>query len=139
MASGKVKAAVAGRAYVRPSASAPAATTRFGVVPADPDLARVQEDLRASGGKGGNKLGQSPFATGQIIDVDFGKGLDQTIPHQLGGEVRGFIVCDKVSNAAADIVRCDDTTTIATNASRAESHIRLIASVACKAKIWVWR
>lgn len=139
MPSGKVKAAIAGRAYVRPSSSAPAATTRFGVVPADPDLARVQEDLRASGGKGGNKLGQSPFETGQIIDVDFGKGLDQTIPHQLGGEMKGFVVCDKVSDIAVDIVRCDDTTTVATNPARAESHIRLLASSACKAKIWVWR
>ena len=139
MPSAKLKAAMAGRPYVRPSFAAPAATARFGVVPKDPDLARVQEDLRASGGKGGSKLGQSPFETGQIIDVDFGEGLDQTIPHQLGGAAKGFVVCDKVSDIAVDIVRCDDTTTVSIDAARAESHVRLIASSACKAKIWVWR
>lgn len=139
MASGKLKAAIAGRPYVRPAASVPATTARFGVVPQDPDLARVQEDLRASGGAGGNKLGQSPFETGQIIDVDFSEGLDQTIPHQLGGEARGFVVVDKVCDIAVDIVRDDDTTASPINASRAATHIKLRASAACKAKIWVWR
>lgn len=140
MASGKVKAAVAGRKYARPSPSAPASTTRFGIVPKDHDLARVQEDIRAGTGRGGGGSGESPFKTGHLIDVTFtATTLDQTISTQLGGAVAGFIVVDKVCDIAVDIVRDDDTTASPINASRSESHIKLRASSACKVKIWVWR
>lgn len=145
MPSGKLKAAVAGRTYVPTYGTAPAATTRFGVVPTDPELARVQEDLRAAGGGSGGALGESPFKTGQILTVNFhpiasgGGGLEQTIPHQLGGTIRGFVVCDKVCDTAVDIVRDDDTTTTPINAARSATHIKLRASSACVAKIWVWR
>lgn len=139
MPSGKVKAALAGRQYTRPTSAAPAATTRFGVVPEDQDLVRVQEDLRASGGGGG---GGGPFDHGQLIEVTFDtatNGLDQTIPTKLGGPAAGFIVVDKVCDVAVDIVRDDYTTSSPINNAREESHIKLRASAACKTKIWVWR
>lgn len=140
MASGKVKAALAGRQYARPASAAPAATSRFGVVPKDQDLVRVQEDLRASGDGGGG--GSGPFSHGQLIEVTFDtstNGLDQTIPTKLGGPAAGFIVVDKVCDIAVDIVRDDYTTSSPIINTREESHIKLRASSACKTKIWVWR
>ena len=136
MPSPKLRASIAGRAYVAPTRSSPAANTRFSVVPAnDPDLARVQEDLRASGD---GAVGSNPFKHGQLIDVDFNEGLEQTIPHQLGGPAPGFIVVD-IGGLAAVVMRDDTTTAFPINEARADSHIKLRASSACRAKVWVWR
>lgn len=140
MPSGKFKAARDGRPYAPPRSSAPASTTRFGLVPTDPELARVQEDMRAGSGPGGGTAdGTSPFKHGQVIEVDFADGLNQTVPTQLGGPAAGFVIVDKVGDAVADILRDDDTTTDPINPARSDSHIKLRASAICRVKLWVWR
>jgi hypothetical protein len=134
----KVKAASLGKALREVVArTSPASAVRFATTPTDPDLAKMQEDLRAAvGGVGG---GKNPFSQGALLELDFADGLDQTVPHKLGGEVSGFIIVDMVADSPTVIVRRTASSLTPIEFGREPTHVRFVASAVCQAKLWVWR
>lgn len=133
MPSSKVKAAVVGKAEQQSRRSSEKSSVRFSITPENEETVRLQEDLRAALDE---QLRDSPFKSGNLIEVDFTDTQTQEIAHGLNAPAKGFILVDLVKSAT--IRREDETSTNKINFSRAKTHIKLIASAACKAKIWVW-
>lgn len=138
MPSKKVVAAVLGKvAPVSKPKDGGSSSVRFSVVPDDPKLARVQEDLRA---QSDNAFKGTPFKEGKLIELDFANGLEQTVPHGLRGPIAGFIVCDLVGvSAAVAVFREDEQSSAAVEFGRSDTHVKFRATGSCQAKIWVWR
>ncbi len=93
------------------------------------------QDLQDAADALAQSIPQFWWTQGSLVELTFtASTLDQTVPHKLAGEVRGFTLCDLVGTGAVTINRG------AVGDSRlAKSHIRLIASAACTAKVWAWR
>lgn len=133
MPSSKVQSAVVGKPEQQSRRSYEKSPVRFSLVPEDEATIRLQEDLRAALDE---QLRNSPFKSGTLLTIDFTDEQTQELAHSLNAPVKGFIVADLVG--AATIRREDETSANQINFARAKTHIKLVASAACKAKVWVW-
>lgn len=97
---------------------------------ANPEVRLLKDDV-SQAFRNQNK--QVPFMNGVLLDVTFtaGSGLVQTVAHKLDGACRGAWVVD--IDGLAVVYRQNAT------GNQANTHVRLVASGACKAKVWVWR
>lgn len=68
-----------------------------------------------------------------MLEVEFEAGaLTKSVAHKLDAPCAGFIVIDL--DAPVTIHRQSTT-----NPTSSRTHVELVASGACNAKIWVWR
>lgn len=98
--------------------------------PPSPELLTLQDDVSKAFRTQQTKF---PFGTGVMLEIEFtASALTQSIAHKLDGACSGFIVIDL--DAPVTIHR-----QATTNSTSARTHVELVASGACNAKIWVWR
>lgn len=136
MPSRKVTAAVEGKALYATRTSSAKTRVRESVVPKDPDVARLQEDVRQLGD---GLLKNTPFGDGRIIEGTFPDANASDIEHGLGSPARFFFVVELTPltfpPAAPPVVYRAESPT----AGRADTHIRLAATEPCRVKLWVSR
>lgn len=114
---------------VRPAVRPGRVPMRRSVVTPDKDITLLQQDISAAFED--DALG-TPWAVGRVIELNFtASTLQQTVPTLLDGEAKGFVVVDK--NAAEHVYRLPTTLT------QKATHVRLVATGAVVAKVWVWR
>ena len=139
MPSPKVMAAEVNRKLQVTRRDNPSTKARQGFVSDDPEITRLQEDMRAQSDK---MLKGTPFREGTILTIDFNDAITQVLPHRLGGPAQGFIVVklEYAGTAAVSIFQEKlGVSTTDVDFSQRDTHIKLRASDVCKAKIWVWR
>jgi hypothetical protein len=140
MPSRKVEAAAVGKRATRTSQPKGRTAARFGTVPSDPERAREQEDRRAESDQA---LQGTPWKNGVLLDVEFSGGaggLTQVIAHNLGGKAQGIVICDMQALVPlTTIVHEPATDNPDSQYARTDTHIKLNATSACKAKVWIWR
>lgn len=109
-------------------------------IPEDPEVVALQRDMRDAFDA---LLLGTPFRHGNLLTVTFtsGAGLTQEVEHKLGGEAKGAWPVDVVTSVSGDISIFRETVSSfdAGGGARAKTHVRLRATQACVAKIWVWR
>lgn len=137
MPSRKVAAAAAGLSPRPLQQSSVRNNVRYGIVPKDPELARVQEDMRVQNEK---LLEGTPFRNGTLVEVDFNGTDIEEVQHKLGGPAKGFIVVDLIGGTSGPItiVRAP-TSSLQTGAGRDDTHMSLYATDGCRATLWIWR
>lgn len=138
MPSAKMMAALRGGAVLKPQQGPTASAVRWGTAPQDETEARHQEDQRALAE---NIKKQNPFGEFSIIDVDFFDGLQQEIEHKLGGPAKGAFPVQLVGNAGSLSVFMEPELHggAPIDHNRAHTHVKLRATLACRAKVLVWR
>lgn len=77
-----------------------------------------------------------PWTEGNTLTVTFtGATLDQTIAHKLSGPLKGAMILDLFEVSGVDrVARYKVAAPVSEN-----THVRLVASGACVAQVWVWR
>lgn len=137
MPSDKVLEAVTGRKIQkgRPMRSKQTVPPLFR--PADPQVAQLQDDVR----DGVDSLvSNTPFKDGKIVEVEFTTVERKNFAHGLSGEAKGFLIVDLTgTTAAVSLIRETLTSADPLPAALRNTHIRIRATGACKAKLWVWR
>lgn len=98
--------------------------------PPNPELLTLQDDVSKAFRTQQTKF---PFGAGVMLELEFtASTLTQSVAHKLDGSCSGFIVIDL--DAPVTIHR-----QVPTSSTSSRTHVELVASGACNAKIWVWR
>lgn len=97
---------------------------------ANPEVRLLKDDVSQAFRKQNKDV---PFMNGVLLEVEFtvANGLVQMVAHKLDGKCNGFWVVDIDKLAVVYRQAPPD--------NLSNTHVKLVSSGVCNAKVWVWR